>query len=139
MDNKYIAWADIKGVRYPLCLNVGSSAALEKEFGNVPGAINCISGHVQNDEFSELINATIKVARLLARAGRDYLRATAQMAGNPTEDIPEFPADELLSAALSINEAIELWNACYAAMRIGSHREVEVAKDNSPKNAENAM
>ena len=67
------------------------------------------------------------------------MMATAQMMGSTAEDVPEFPEEELLAKALSINETIELWNTCYAAMRIGSHREVEVTKDNSPKNAENAM
>ena len=54
MDNKYIAWADIKGTKYPLCLSIGSSAALEEVFGSVTGVVNCIAQHADNNEISEL-------------------------------------------------------------------------------------
>lgn len=139
MDDKYIAWADIKGVRYPLCLSIGSSAALEKEFGSVTGVVNCIAGHADKNEISELMRSILKAARPLAKAGQSYLAGTALLTGRPIEDIPELPADEVLSDVLSANEMLELWTACLTAMRVGSAREVEVAKDNSPKNAENAM
>lgn len=139
MDDKYIAWADIKGVRYPLCLSIGSSAALEKEFGSVTGVVNCIAGHADKKEISELMRSILKAARPLAQAGQSYLAGTALLTGHPIDDIPELPADEVLSNVLSANEMLELWTACLTAMRVGSAREVEVAKDNSPKNAENAM
>lgn len=139
MDDKYIAWADIKGVRYPLCLSIGSSAALEKEFGSVTGVVNCIAGHADKNEISELMRSILKAARPLAQAGQSYLAGTSLLTGQSIDDIPELPADEVLSDVLSANEMLELWTACLTAMRVGSAREVEVAKDNSPKNAENAM
>lgn len=139
MDNKYIAWADIKGTKYPLCLSIGSSAALEEAFGSVTGVVNCIAQHADNNEISELMRSILKAARPLAQAGQNYLTGTALLTGQPIDDIPEFPADEVLSTVLSANEMLELWTACLTAMRVGSAREVEVAKDNSPKNAENAM
>lgn len=139
MEDKYINWADIKGVRYPLCLSIGSAETLEKEFGTVTGAIQCIWGHVEQDNVSALMADTLRIAAPLAEAGKAYIQASAIMAGTTAKEIPELPSAEILAVALSANEILDLWNACYKAMRVGQTREVEVAQDNDPKNAGNAM
>lgn len=139
MENKYIFWTEIKGAHYPLCLNVGSAAAIEKEFGSVPEAVRCIGEHVANDEYSSLFTDSLRVAVPLAESGKAYVMTSATMTGTTAEEIPDFPSAETLAVALSGNEIMRLWNDCYEAMRMGQTREVEVAKDNDPKNAENAM
>lgn len=139
MEDKYISWAEIKGIRYPLCLSIGSAAAIEKEFGSVPEAVRCIGEHVAKDEYSALFTDSLRVAVPLAEAGKAYVLTSATMTGTTLKEIPDFPSAETLAVALSGNEIMRLWNDCYEAMRMGQTREVEVAKDNDPKNAENAM
>lgn len=141
--DKYLAWADIKGTKYPLCLTIGAADAIEKEFGSLNAPLDILRKTSADGKLADALRAVLKTAEILAEAGRDYVIACAQMSGNADEtarayDLPLFPSIDLLESVLSGAEIMQLWNACFAATNGGTSRDVEVEPDKSVKNGESA-
>ena len=143
MTDKYIAWAEIKGTKYPLCLTIGAADALEKEFGSLNAPLNIIRKNLGEGKIADVFRTVLKTVRPLAEAGAAYFSACAQMTGDQKDlekaySLPVLPSDEVLTAVLSGSEILQLWNACYAATQGGASREVEAEPDKSAKNVESA-
>lgn len=144
MADKYIAWADIKGTLYPLCLTISAAAAIEKEFGSMNAPLDIIRKTTNDGNLVDTLRAVLKTASILAESGRNYMIACAQMSGDADATtsayaLPLFPTTDILESVLSGAEIMQMWNACFAAINGGSAREVEVEPDKSAKNAESAM
>lgn len=143
MTDKYIAWADIKGTKYPLCLTIRAADAIENEFGSLNAPLDIIRQSLNEGKIADALRAILKMARPLADAGRDYLAACAQMSGDAKAlekayALPVLPTSETLENVLSGAEILQLWNACYAATQGGAGRDVEAEPDKSAKNVESA-
>lgn len=143
MADKYVAWADIKGTKYPLCLTIGAADAIEKEFGSLNAPLDIIRKTANDGKLADAFRAVLKTAAILAESGRNYLIACAQMSGDADEmtrtyALPLFPAIDLLESVLSGAEIMQMWDACFAATQGGTSRNVEVEPDKSAKNVESA-
>nr|DAG46622.1 MAG TPA: hypothetical protein [Caudoviricetes sp.] len=139
MIDKYIAWTNIKGKKFPLCLTVGSSEDLEKAFGSIDAIGKSVTEHAEKGELSEMMRTILTALRPLAEAGKCYLAASAAFSGEKVEEIDDLPPNETLNIILSGTEIIDIWADVALALRGGSSRDVEVAPDNSSKNGETAM
>lgn len=143
-QDKYLAWADIKGIKYPLCLTIGAADSIEKELGSLDAPLNMINQSIKDGKMADMLKAVLKTAQPLAKAGRDYIAACALMSGDKDQveeakKTPVLPSNDVLENVLSAVEIMKLWNACYLATQGGASREVEVEPDNSAKNAGSAM
>lgn len=139
MDDKYLVWTSIHGKKFPLCLTIGAADELEKKFGSVDAASESVVNHANADEISEMLRGVLTVLRPLANAGKSYLEKSAAFLGEKPEKLPELPPDDVLLEILTGGEIVKIWADVVTALRGGSSREVEVAPDKSPKNAEAAM
>lgn len=143
MEDKYIVWAHIKNKKYPFCLTIGAADVMEKSFGSVSAAGKSIADHAEKDEVSGFLRAVLTAARPLCDGGVNYLLQSAKFSGDEKEieaakALQPLPEDEVLEAILSGAEIVQLWNSVLLALKGGSSREIEVAPDNSPKNADSA-
>lgn len=139
MDDKYIVWTNIRGKKFPLCLTIGAADALEKSFGSVNAATESVVKQADSDELSGMLRTVLTILRPLTSAGKNYLEKNAAFLGEKPEKLPELPADDVLLDILSGEEIVQIWADVVRAVRGGASREVEVAPDKDPKNAEAVM
>lgn len=125
-----VTYADICGVRYPMCLTVAAQDQIREGFGGIAQMAKAVEA--DSDAASDV---TIKLIHILMRGGAARVSALAKMSGEET-DTPAVPDKDVLRDILTIGELAKLQAAAFTALRVSSAQTVEVGEDRKRKNAE---
>lgn len=127
----------IEGVKYPMCLTIKATDAIEKRFQGVDKVSSLLSEYAEKDQYSALMKTTLELALLLIDGGLNRCRTRAKMRGEEIE-LPTLPSMEDLQEVMTFEDLLDIQQNIFAAFTVGSARNVEARPDNSPKNGESA-